>query len=168
MTPELSRGSFFYPGPITVQAVQEEMLIQFTNKLVTLEDFPDFASFRHWWIEALMDDDVDTFRDIFIQAFEGLTTNNLSFVEITDAYKSALRKNRGKAIDLGGGTYAVLDGRNQLICFKADIAGDFSSGFECVFEPSSYDESVGAWDGMTREATVASVEKPKMVIPTQE
>jgi hypothetical protein len=167
MSPALSRGSFFYPGPITVASIQEEMLAQFSNKLVSLEEFPDFEAFSAWWREALLDDDVETFRSMFIEAFNGLSPQNLTYTFIIDAYKSVLRKNRGKAIDLGGGVYAVLDARNQLIRFDADIAGDFSSGFESVFESSAYDEGAGAWDNMTREATIESVEKPKLLILPQ-
>lgn len=168
MLPELSRGSFFYPGPITVEGIQAEILSQCSNKLVELDEFPDFHSFRDWWQEALMDDDVDTYRDLFILAFEGLNVRNLTFQEILDSYASTLRKNRGKAIDLGGGVYAVLDPRNRIIRFDADLAGDFSSGSEGVFESKMYDPSAGSWDGMTREQTLMSVEKPKLVIPAHE
>lgn len=173
MTPELSRGSFFYPGPITVQAIQSVMLKQFDEKLVSLTDFAGFESFRDWWQESLMDDDVDTFRPLFVQAFDGLTgvapsVQHPSYESIIDSYKSTLRKNRGKVIDLGGGTYAVMDPRNQLIRFDADIAGDFSSGFEGTFKERDYDQEVGAWDGMSQESTLASFEKPKLLIIPQE
>ena len=168
MIPALSTGSLFYPGPITIEAIQEEAVSQFANKLVTIDDFKNFEAFREWWLEALMDDDVDIFQQMFVEAFEILRREILSYKAILASYKTTLKRNRGQAIDLGGGTYAVIDGKGQLFAFNADMTGDFSSGSQSNFNAIDFNECSGSWEGMTRQATYASVENPVLVPLTEE
>lgn len=91
-----------------------------------------------------------------------MTIQPMKFRDVIEAYRRLLDANPGKALVIGGGNVALLEGGVVIGApITRDGLPDVNSCYD--FDRNAYIEEEGRWDDETAEQLRASIETPAFV-----